>query len=76
MNFNQIQLTITTKSPVKYDAVNFHILQHAFMQRSFWQNYYHFLFWYFDLEYAFTEILPSPTKNVFDTLGTAYVALF
>ena len=42
MNFNQIQLTITTKLPVKYDAVNFHMLQYAFMQRSFWQNYYNF----------------------------------
>lgn len=76
MNFNQIQLTTTTKFSAKYNAVNFHILQYAFIQRSFWQNYHHLLFWYFDPEYTFTEILLSNTKNVFDTLGTGFASLF
>lgn len=32
------------KFPVKYDAVNFHMLQYAFMQRNFGSNYYCFYF--------------------------------
>lgn len=80
MNFNQIQLTTTTKSSLWSMMLLTFIYYHMHLCKGVWGriiNVFILVLWLeVLLEYTFTEILPNPTNNVFDIRGPGYASLF